>query len=243
MGILQTERSMTQQLDRTLDGVGSFSCDLSVTEPMFTFSPAACAINGLRADIAHTMFDVMQIQHPDDRARVVRGIEQAQLDGQVVVPHRIHRVGDHSLRDLVATIRVERDPAGRPRGVAGMFVDVTEPRMPTGDAYFRLLRLGSTVVLCVAGDVDMLTRPGFAGALHDAVSTSDGDLYLDCHRLGFIDLSGVEIVVETARGLAPDRRLICVEPPRGLVQVTGFLQLEGIPVPDTLVVPAPRVGA
>ncbi|MFC7646485.1 STAS domain-containing protein [Streptosporangium lutulentum] len=58
------------------------------------------------------------------------------------------------------------------------------------------------------GDIDATTRPVLVRALAVVAEQTSGDLYADLGDVGFIDVGGLRVLIETTSGLAGDRRLI-----------------------------------
>jgi anti-sigma B factor antagonist len=82
--------------------------------------------------------------------------------------------------------------------------------------------------LRVTGDLDFVTAPGVAGTLRDLVATSTGPVTIDCGDLGFLDSSGLSVLVMCWRSLrAQDRELRLVgvtDELRRLLDITGLTE-------------------
>ena len=85
-------------------------------------------IHGLAPGTFGGMFEHFQADvHPEDRGRVLGSIERAVHEGKEwSLDYRIVRAKDGSVRWLTVRGRVLRDEDGRPTGMAGVAVDITE---------------------------------------------------------------------------------------------------------------------
>jgi anti-sigma B factor antagonist len=80
--------------------------------------------------------------------------------------------------------------------------------------------------VCVVGELDQATAPELRQALDEA-ARADGDAVLvDLSECGFIDSSGLTLLVEIQRRLAEDERDFAVCCPR--TEVRRLLELTGI---------------
>ncbi|MEW1722615.1 STAS domain-containing protein [Streptomyces sp. NPDC093109] len=71
-------------------------------------------------------------------------------------------------------------------------------------------------VLCVTGELDLLTSPEVRQGVHDAVAEGRRDVVLDLSRVFFCDSSGVGVLIAARRLLHSCRgRLRLVLPARG----------------------------
>jgi anti-sigma B factor antagonist len=68
-----------------------------------------------------------------------------------------------------------------------------------------------------AGEVDASSADAFRSALDDVVSSHDGDVYVDCSKLMFIDSSGLSVLVATHRKLDASGRQLRVANASGIV--------------------------
>jgi anti-sigma B factor antagonist len=92
---------------------------------------------------------------------------------------------------------------------------------------FRVERqaLDGVQSVSVSGELDQATAPALREALEEAVAGSGGVL-VDLSGCGFIDSSGLSLLVETQRRLAEGGRRFAVCSPRS--EVRRLLELTGI---------------
>ncbi|GAA3001151.1 STAS domain-containing protein [Streptosporangium longisporum] len=81
----------------------------------------------------------------------------------------------------------------------------------TGDIDHGSLRVLFTArppgVRC-EGDIDLCTRDVLSRALNMALERGTGDLHADLRGVGFVDVGGLRVLVETAFGMSGGRRLV-----------------------------------
>lgn len=78
----------------------------------------------------------------------------------------------------------------------------------------------------VIGELDQATTPELRQALDEATGADDGPVLIDLSECGFIDSSGLTLLVEIQRRLAEDERGFAVCCPR--TEVRRLLELTGI---------------
>lgn len=66
--------------------------------------------------------------------------------------------------------------------------------------------------LAVRGEVDPASAPGFQESLRTAARETTGDLVLDLRDLGFMDSSGLHVLIDLARDLGPERSVVLRDP-------------------------------
>jgi anti-sigma B factor antagonist len=84
-----------------------------------------------------------------------------------------------------------------------------------------------TVVITVAGELDVTTAPGLQRRVDEAASRSAGDVRLDLQRLQFCDAAGLSVLVATERRLRERGRAMRIEQPSAqLLRVLRITDLE-----------------
>ena len=85
---------------------------------------------------------------------------------------------------------------------------------------------GSDVYVTVVGEIDLASGAALQARLDHVVATTAGTVVLDLAGVGFIDSSGLRVLVEMRRRLAAMNRSIRVHDPsaptRRLLQLTGL---------------------
>jgi anti-sigma B factor antagonist len=88
------------------------------------------------------------------------------------------------------------------------------------------------VVVAVAGEIDMGTAEALAGAVHDAIDGGAAEVWADLTKVGFMDSTGVHVLVDArARATELNRRLRVVCPPgepRRLLEMLGLTDPLGV---------------
>jgi stage II sporulation protein AA (anti-sigma F factor antagonist) len=95
---------------------------------------------------------------------------------------------------------------------------------------------GVTVVR-VVGEVDVRTAPALRTALDRAVEQGEGDLVLDLSQVGFVDSSGLGVILGRHRRMPPGRRLVLRSPRphvRTLLELAGVTRLLPVEEGDSL---------
>ncbi|RJL32472.1 MEDS domain-containing protein [Bailinhaonella thermotolerans] len=95
----------------------------------------------------------------------------------------------------------------------------------------RLAQLAWPPGLRVSGDVDLTTRAALEAGLARAAAGHGRDVHADLGELGFMDLGGLRVLVETAAGLGPGRSLVLHRVPRHvrhLIELTGWSGAPGL---------------
>lgn len=74
---------------------------------------------------------------------------------------------------------------------------------PSGPVRLRLTerRLGDATVICVAGELDVLTAPRFASLITEIIRTRPVDVLVDLRETDFIDSAGLHILLNAQRRL------------------------------------------
>lgn len=97
------------------------------TQDRIDWSDAVYAIHGVARDSFEPSFENgVEFFHTDDRPRLAAFLDQVrQADGDLGYQLRLQR-RDGALRQVACHARCERDDAGRPKALFGVFQDVTE---------------------------------------------------------------------------------------------------------------------
>lgn len=102
-----------------------------------------------------------------------------------------------------------------------------EPEVVLGD--------GLTVTVRVDGDVDLESAPLIARSLEQALATGRPDVVVDLEGTGFMDSSGLNVLVtasKRARALGRSLRVIARAPQVSrLFEITGLAGEFGLPAP------------
>jgi anti-sigma B factor antagonist len=96
-----------------------------------------------------------------------------------------------------------------------------------GEERHGTLGQAARTVLCVSGEVDLLTSPRLAAAVAGAVTGGLPDVVVDLARVEFIDVTGIR-VLESAAGQARDAggSLALRSPSRAVRRVLDVLDLD-----------------
>lgn len=89
-------------------------------------------------------------------------------------------------------------------------------------------RHGDTIVVTLAGDLDLATAPQVVSALQDAsgLLTGPGErLGLDMRGVGFIDSTGLRVLLRASSGL--QRPMVLIAPPSAVVRILDLTRLRG----------------
>ena len=85
---------------------------------------------------------------------------------------------------------------------------------------------GSDVYVTVVGEIDLATGAALRGRLDQVIASTAGTVVLDLAGVGFIDSSGLRVLVETHRRLAAMNRSLRVHDPsaptRRVLRITGL---------------------
>jgi PAS domain S-box-containing protein len=107
--------------------VGTFTVDIA--KGRVRFSPGCAALYGLpEGTVEISRGDGQALVHPEDRARVEAARNQAFLEqkGELIAQFRIVRADNEEVRWLEARCLISYDEGGRPLGMVGVSIDVTE---------------------------------------------------------------------------------------------------------------------
>lgn len=85
---------------------------------------------------------------------------------------------------------------------------------------------GDTVVLAVAGEVDVATAPELWASVAGALATPPAQLVFDVAALRFIDSSGLSVIVRTYRAMQPHGGKVLLRSPSSAVR--QVLDIAGI---------------
>ncbi|MEU4829914.1 STAS domain-containing protein [Streptosporangium sp. NPDC023615] len=77
-----------------------------------------------------------------------------------------------------------------------------------GHGSLRVLFTGMPPGVRCEGDIDVGTREILVRALTMALERTSGDLHIDLHDVGFIDVGGLRVLAEAAFGLEEGRALL-----------------------------------
>ena len=81
-------------------------------------------------------------------------------------------------------------------------------------------------VLVVTGELDLATVGNLRRRLHSVIEHSEGDLVLDLSNVGYLDSSGLSVVLEARDLLHRDERTLVIADPSA--PVTTILELCGL---------------
>lgn len=87
---------------------------------------------------------------------------------------------------------------------------------------------GATAVVRAIGEIDVRTAPSLRHALDRAVLEGSGDVVLDLSGVGFVDSSGLGVILGRYRRMPEGRSLILRAPRahvRGLLEISGVTRL------------------
>lgn len=87
-------------------------------------------------------------------------------------------------------------------------------------------REGRDAVVELHGEIDVQTAPTVRHAMDGAVEAGDGDLIVDMAGVGFIDSSGLGVLLGRFRRMPPGRAMV-IRRPRP--HVLALLRLAGVP--------------
>jgi PAS domain S-box-containing protein len=107
--------------------VGTFTVDIA--KGRVRFSPGCAALYGLpEGTVEISRDDGQALVHPEDRAQVQAVRNQAFLEqkGELIAQFRIVRADNEEVRWLEARCLISYDQDGRPLGMVGVSIDVTE---------------------------------------------------------------------------------------------------------------------
>jgi anti-sigma B factor antagonist len=82
---------------------------------------------------------------------------------------------------------------------------------------------GTTAQVSVRGEIDVATAPQLREMLHDLIQGGASQIVLDCRELGFLDSSGIGLLVAARKRLG-DGELVIDSPPahvRKVLELTG----------------------
>ncbi len=89
-------------------------------------------------------------------------------------------------------------------------------------------RRGDTLVVTLAGDLDLASAPEAVSALRDATHRLGGEvqrLGIDIRDVGFIDSTGLRVLLRASTGL--ERPIVLIAPPPPVVRILDLTQLRG----------------
>lgn len=89
-------------------------------------------------------------------------------------------------------------------------------------------RHGDTLVVTLAGDLDLATAPQVVSALQEAsgeIGSTGGRLGLDMRDVGFIDSTGLRVLLRASSGL--ERPIVLIAPPPPVVRILDLTRLRG----------------
>ena len=100
----------------------------------------------------------------------------------------------------------------------------------------ELRRAGEAAVVSARGDIDLSTLPQAVTALAEARATA-GSLVLDLREVGFMDTSGLRLVIEEQQRAADNRKAVPAR--RGPSRVQRLFEIAGLAGEEALFVDAP----
>jgi anti-sigma B factor antagonist len=82
---------------------------------------------------------------------------------------------------------------------------------------------GTTARVTVRGEIDVATAPQLREMLHDLIQGGASQIVLDCRDLGFLDSSGIGLLVAARKRLGAGELVIESPPPhvRKVLELTG----------------------
>ena len=83
--------------------------------------------------------------------------------------------------------------------------------------------------LALSGTIDLATWPALAEALGSVAACEAPEVVLDLSGVGFVDSHGVSLIVDSARGLGPARRLLVRGAPPTMLRIADVLNLRREP--------------
>jgi PAS domain S-box-containing protein len=188
--------------------VGTFTVDIA--KGRVRFSPGCAALYGLPEGTVEIARDHGQaLVHPEDRARVEALRNQAFFEqrGELIVQFRILRADNEEVRWLEARCLISYDDGGRPLGMVGVSIDVTERRRAEDHKTLLVSELDHRVkntLACVAAIAEQTRATSnsldeFLEVLRGRIrSMANAHALLSLNRWGGVDLA------ELVRGeLAP----------------------------------------
>ena len=89
---------------------------------------------------------------------------------------------------------------------------VQQPGDPAGSTAFEVgqYQSGQAVVLTVSGEVDMLTAPNLAEAVHTALAARPAALIVDLSKVEFLASAGMTVLVTAQAEVVPPTRFAVV---------------------------------
>jgi anti-sigma B factor antagonist len=90
------------------------------------------------------------------------------------------------------------------------------------------LRVGSRVVLSLAGEVDLASVAILDRAVQRLRNCDAAEVWIDLTRVGFIDSTGLSVLVAARRALIPDRQLVLICPTGAALHVIEVAGLDRI---------------
>lgn len=100
--------------------------------------------------------------------------------------------------------------------------------MSEGHLRIGQARHGDTLVVTLAGDLDLATAPQVVSALQEAsgnLATPGDRLGLDMRDVGFIDSTGLRVLLRASGGL--ERPIVLIAPPPPVVRILDLTRLRG----------------
>jgi anti-sigma B factor antagonist len=79
-------------------------------------------------------------------------------------------------------------------------------------------------LVTVRGEIDMATAPQLRDVLEALIDGGAQRIVLDCHALGFLDSSGIGVLVAARNRLGDDGEIVLDSPPshvRKVLEITG----------------------
>lgn len=111
---------------------------------------------------------------------------------------------------------------------------------PSSQLSLEVRRAGASAVVSARGDIDLSTLAKASAAL-DGARAGAGSLVLDLREVGFMDTSGLRLIIEEQRRAAATGYRFAVV--RGSRRVQRLLEIAGLGGEDELFVDAPPPSA
>lgn len=86
----------------------------------------------------------------------------------------------------------------------------------------------NTVMLAVAGDLDMASSGLLESAIATAAESQPHEIVLDLRAVGFVDSTGLRVIISASQDLAGQGTRVCVDGLSGaaqrLLEITGVIE-------------------
>ena len=232
--------------------VGNYHWDLVRDE--WWWSAELHAIHGVARDVSPSTELLLRLTQPEDREQVVDVLRMARRTAEPFSCElRIRRADDGRERRVAMVGEVSQDEQGAAQAIHGFFIDVTDApgglvresleaenarlreelaslraqlyQSGEGSGLLRIAPPPEPSVVVLSGEIDLASRIPFTRAVQNAIGNAHGDVYLDLSDVVFIDVGGVEVLLNAAAAMPEGRRLVVLEPRHGLRRLLSVLRL------------------